>query len=81
MWLSLQHKTSGDNLIVCVCYLPPLNSSRHVDAQNFFDGLMTDIFRYQNKDKCLYVETLIAVVYEAPFYYKISIFDITNSIL
>ena len=35
MWLSLQHKASGDYLIVCVCYLPPLNSSRHVDAQNF----------------------------------------------
>ena len=51
LWLFLQHKVSGDNLTVCVCYLPPLNSCRHVDAHSFFDCLMTSIIEYQNKRK------------------------------
>ena len=51
MWLVLQHKSSGDNLIACVCYLPPMKSSRQADGQNFFDSLMTDIVRYQNMGK------------------------------
>ena len=51
MWLTLQHKVTGDNLTVCVCYLPPLNSSSHVDAESFFVCLMTSICEYQNKWK------------------------------
>lgn len=33
---------------ICVCYLPPMNSSRQVDAQSFYDCLLTNIYQYQN---------------------------------
>ena len=31
-----------------MCYLPPENSSRHVDVVAYFDNLLTDLYKYQN---------------------------------
>ena len=50
-WLSLENKVTKDKWNICVCYLPPLNSSRQVDAQKFFDCLLTNIFEFQNNGK------------------------------
>ena len=38
-----------DELAVCVCYLPPHGSSRHVNASGFFEDLHTQIFGNQNE--------------------------------
>lgn len=54
LWLKLIHKYDDFVLLPCVCYLPPENSSRHVDANVFFDNLLTDVYQYQN-DGLLYI--------------------------
>ena len=36
LWLQLENIYDGFKLIACVCYLPPENSSRQVDANTFF---------------------------------------------
>ena len=48
LWVSLKLKLCQSNLNICVCYLPPLNSSRQIDAQSFYDCLLTNIYNYQN---------------------------------
>lgn len=51
LWLSLKHKTDILHLKVCDCYLPPINSSRQVDGQQFFDNLLSQIYEFQNHAK------------------------------
>ena len=51
LWLSMENKASKEKWNICVCYLPPLNSSRQVDAQKFFDCLLANIFELQNDGK------------------------------
>ena len=48
LWWSLKSKTDSVNLNICVCYLPPLDSSRQIDAQKFYDCLLASIYEYQN---------------------------------
>ena len=55
LWLSLKSKTDSVNFNICVCYLPPLNSSRQIDAQKFYDCLLANIYEYQNHGRILYV--------------------------
>ena len=40
LWLKLIHKQGGDSIVCCVCYLPPINSTRNVDSSEFLDNLM-----------------------------------------
>jgi hypothetical protein len=47
LWKSLKHKTSNFSFKICVCYLPPENSTRVVNAIDFFDNLLTGIYDYQ----------------------------------
>ena len=42
------HKTENFVLLPCVCYLPPENSSRRVDVNEYFDNLLTDFYQFQN---------------------------------
>ena len=35
LWLSLKSKAAQSIFYICVCYLPPMNSPRQVDAQHF----------------------------------------------
>ena len=35
LWLKLIHKQGGDSIVCCVCYLPPINSTRNVDSSEF----------------------------------------------
>ena len=48
LWVQLKSKRLQDCLLVCVCYLPPKDTSRYVDGGAFFDRLLTDIYLYQN---------------------------------
>ena len=47
--MKLSHKSSSLSIVLCVCYLPPENSSRYFDVNNFFDNLLSDIYKYQNE--------------------------------
>ena len=40
LWLSLISKSTTETLKVCVCYLPPANSSRQVNITDFLDTLL-----------------------------------------
>lgn len=48
MWIRLSAKRFYCVLLFCVCYLPPIDSSRYVDACDFMDTLLGQIYRYQN---------------------------------
>ena len=46
LFVELKPKKDGDSLFVCVCYLPQYNSSRKVNATEFFDVLLDKIYTY-----------------------------------
>ena len=48
LWLKLVHKTENSTLLPCVCYLPPENSSRRIDVNEFFDNLISDFYVFQS---------------------------------
>ena len=49
LWLKLQRiDNEGDCFCICVCYLPPENSTRAINVNEFFDTLITQIYSYQN---------------------------------
>jgi len=51
LWLKLSHRHIPECVsTICVCYLPPENSSRHVDAADFFDTLLSHVYSYQNSN-------------------------------
>ena len=48
LWLKLQStKSTNDCFCMCVCYLPPENSRRAVNVNEFFDTLITLIYTHQ----------------------------------
>ena len=49
LWIELQHKLTNERLRFCVCYLPPNNSSRSVNAEEYFNTLMGNIYEFQNR--------------------------------
>ena len=54
LWVRLDNKQDrSDRLNICVCYLPPHGSSRHVDAAEFFEELHAQIVSYQNQGEFL----------------------------
>ena len=48
LWLELLYKTAKERLRFCVCYLPPKHSSRAMNAEDFFQTLMYNIYEFQN---------------------------------
>ena len=48
MWLKFSSKLGTDNLVLCVCYLPSAESTRHVDAETFYCNLLEQVYAYQN---------------------------------
>lgn len=55
LWLNFQHRTLPFNFYACVCYLPPDQSTRNVDVDNFFDTLTQQIYCLQNKNADLFI--------------------------
>ena len=47
LWIKLSHKTTAQVFTVCVCYLPPCESSRSQPTA-FFDHLLSLMYQYQN---------------------------------
>ena len=48
LWLKLQStESTNDCFCICVCYLPPENSTRAVNVNEVFDALITQIYTYQ----------------------------------
>ena len=50
LWLKLTakpHLCVNQVFSVAVCYLPPANSTRQVDAADFYENLLSDVFRFQ----------------------------------
>ena len=46
LWLRLTHRQSDENIMFCVCYLPPANSTRNIDCSDVLDTLMCQIHEY-----------------------------------
>jgi hypothetical protein len=46
LWIKFTHKTSSDVFYSCVCYLPPVESTRDVNVNEFYDTLLCQIHRY-----------------------------------
>ncbi|CAG2193143.1 ACAD9 [Mytilus edulis] len=46
LWISLEHKDGKDGFKACVCYLPPVNSTRNDDANEFYDALLSQVHMY-----------------------------------
>ena len=48
LWIQFTSKECDFIFYVCVCYLPPIDSVRNVNASIFFDTLLSQVYRYQN---------------------------------
>ena len=48
MWINLRPIHTGEQLKFYVCYLPPANSTRNVNSQEYFDLLMSQVYEYQH---------------------------------
>ena len=46
LWLKFVSKSNNTELHTCVCYLPPIDSTRNVDANEFFDNLICQMHEY-----------------------------------
>ena len=51
LWVSFKDRKSNYCFNVCTCYLPPHGSSRYVDAEEFYDKLLANIYEYQHLGK------------------------------
>lgn len=49
LWLKLNHKRGGDSVVCCVGYLPPINSTRHVDCSECLDTLMCQMQEFADQ--------------------------------
>ena len=47
LWVKFISKVTLCHINVCVCYLPPDGSSRHIDPSEFFSNLLSQIYLYQ----------------------------------
>jgi hypothetical protein len=48
LWITLTHRITREMIHTCVCYLAPHNSTRIVNANDFFDKLLTQVYTFQN---------------------------------
>jgi len=48
LWLKFTDKITGSSFCTCVCYLPPSNSTRNVDVNEFYDTLLSNVYVFQN---------------------------------
>ena len=53
LWLKIESLFSKESVYLCICYLPPENSSRQVDAEQFYAELMKQVYQYQNCGKII----------------------------
>ena len=46
LWLKLSFQLNNVKLHICICYLPLIESSRNIDANDFFDNLICQMHQY-----------------------------------
>lgn len=54
LWLKFIARNGPGSFLTCVCYLPPIDSTRGIDANEFFDQLICQIHQYC-KDSMFYI--------------------------
>ena len=47
LWIKFTARHTAHVFTIDVCYLPPGNSSRHVDSQCFYEDLLSHVYMYQ----------------------------------
>ena len=47
LWVKLSARNFDCTLLICVCYLPPARSSRYVNASEFYNNLLGQIYKFQ----------------------------------
>ena len=47
IWVRLKDKETLEILSFCVCYVPPSNSTRNVNVEEFLNVVMSDVYVYQ----------------------------------
>ena len=53
LWIRFTSKSNSENVFsLCVCYLPPENSSRHVCVNEFYEALLSKVYMYQELGPC-----------------------------
>ena len=55
MWLKAEMKVNLMCIIMCVCYLPPINSTRCVSADDFMDNLLCKTYEYKPDCDLLFI--------------------------
>ena len=55
LWLRLAHKSVDYSFLACVCYLVPENSTRRVNASEYFDTLLSQIYTHYRADSCAFI--------------------------
>ena len=53
LWLKIEILFSKESVYLCICYLPPENSSHQVDAEQFYAELMKQVYQYQKCGKII----------------------------
>ena len=53
LWVQFVHQATLCHINVCMCYLPPDGSSRHIDPNEYFSNLLSQI--YLNQDSGPYI--------------------------
>lgn len=53
LWLEFNSKITNSRFCVAICYLPPAESCRPVDADTFFHDLLQQVYIYQHKGKII----------------------------
>ncbi len=55
LWVKLSASKGDFSLSICVCYLPPESSSRHINPYEFYDKLITQVHEYQQISNMFYI--------------------------
>ncbi len=59
LWLKLLNRQNGRQVGICICYFPPIGSSRGNKSPEFFDTLKALIIDNYQWENSLYVVTLM----------------------
>ncbi len=49
LWIRMVAQMCNCVVLICVCYLPPIDSCRFVNAPEYLDTLNGQIYKYQNE--------------------------------
>ena len=53
LWLKFSSSQDSENIVFCVCYLPPSESTRVNDSELFYATLLEHVYSYQNEGRII----------------------------